>query len=244
MTKSSLMNNASGNGYVTKASVLKISDYSWVVMATETRVSRRKAETRAKLITAAQQFLVDGNVHPPILEITKAADVGMGSFYNHFSTREELFDAAVAAAREPYAQAVNRLTQDMTDQAEVFATGFRITGRMFRCLPALGRIILKNGTEEIFSDSGMTANARRNMHLAIESGRFAVADPELALAVGGGAMIAVGQLLLDDPSRDDAASIDQVCRDLLQMFGIEADEAERLVNLPLPDLDQLALPGS
>ena len=33
----------------------------------------------------------------PILEITQAADVGMGSFYNHFETKEQLFDAAVEA---------------------------------------------------------------------------------------------------------------------------------------------------
>jgi len=31
----------------------------------------------------------------PVLEITQAADVGMGSFYNHFDSKEQLFEAAV-----------------------------------------------------------------------------------------------------------------------------------------------------
>ncbi len=206
------------------------------------RVSRRKAATRAKLIAAAQRFLVEGNLNPPILEITQAADVGMGSFYNHFSSRDELFEAAVAAARVPYSDAVYHLTAHLTDQAEVFATGFRITGRLFRRLPALARIILKNGTADIFDESGMAAHARVNLRLAIESGRFVSADPELALAITGGAMLAVGQLVLDDPDRDDAASTDQVTRDLLRMFGLEQDEIERLCTLPLPDLDQWSLP--
>jgi len=30
-----------------------------------------------------------------VLEITQAADVGMGSFYNYFETKEQLFDAAL-----------------------------------------------------------------------------------------------------------------------------------------------------
>ena len=37
------------------------------------------------------------------LEITQAADVGMGSFYNHFESKDELFEAAVA----------DRVTEDM-----------------------------------------------------------------------------------------------------------------------------------
>ena len=31
----------------------------------------------------------------PVLEITQAADVGMGSFYNHFESKEELFEDGV-----------------------------------------------------------------------------------------------------------------------------------------------------
>ena len=59
------------------------------------RLDRRKARTRAALIRAAQTLIAEGRTNVPILEITQAADVGMGSFYNHFETKEQLFDAAV-----------------------------------------------------------------------------------------------------------------------------------------------------
>ena len=46
------------------------------------RLDRRKARTRAALIRAAQTLIAEGRTNVPILEITQAADVGMGSFYN------------------------------------------------------------------------------------------------------------------------------------------------------------------
>ena len=59
------------------------------------RLARRKQQTRAALVTAAQSFIAAGKLNVPVLEITQAADVGMGSFYNHFASKEELFDAAL-----------------------------------------------------------------------------------------------------------------------------------------------------
>ena len=54
---------------------------------TENRLDRRKARTRAALIRAAQTLIAQGRTNVPILEITQAADVGMGSFYNHFENQ-------------------------------------------------------------------------------------------------------------------------------------------------------------
>ena len=59
------------------------------------RLERRKMRTRAALIRAAQTSIAAGKLNVPVLEITQAADVGMGSFYNHFDSKEELFQAAV-----------------------------------------------------------------------------------------------------------------------------------------------------
>ena len=58
------------------------------------RLDRRKARTRDALIRAAQTLIAEGRTNVPIVEITQVADVGMGSFYNHFESKEQLFDAA------------------------------------------------------------------------------------------------------------------------------------------------------
>ena len=60
------------------------------------RLDRRKALTRAALIAAAQGFLAEqGRTDVSIQEITEAADVGFGSFYNHFTSKVRGFAAAM-----------------------------------------------------------------------------------------------------------------------------------------------------
>ncbi len=88
------------------------------------RLDRRKARTRA-----AQTLIAEGRTNVPILEITQAADVGMGSFYNHFETKEQLFEAAVESVMDGYGQLLDDLTGGIEDPAEVFACSFRLTGQ-------------------------------------------------------------------------------------------------------------------
>ena len=64
------------------------------------------------MIRAAQSFIAAGKVNVPVLEITQAADVGMGSFYNHFESKEQLFDAAVADVLDAHGALLDQLTSD------------------------------------------------------------------------------------------------------------------------------------
>ena len=78
------------------------------------RLERRKQRTRAALIQAAQAFIAAGKFNVPVLEITQAADVGMGSFYNHFDSKEELFEAAVADVLDTHGALLDQLTARST----------------------------------------------------------------------------------------------------------------------------------
>ena len=109
------------------------------------RLERRKQRTRAALIRAAQTLIAEGRINVPVLEITQAADVGMGSFYNHFDSKEQLFDAAVAEVLDAHGALLDQLTAAIDDPAETFATSFRLTGRLFRRRPQESRIMLANG---------------------------------------------------------------------------------------------------
>src|SRR3981081_4844249 len=89
-------------------------------------LARRKQRPRAALIRAAQRLIADGKLNVPVLEITQAADVGMGSFYNHFDSKEQLFEAAVADVLDAHGTMLDRLTASIDDPAETFATSFRL----------------------------------------------------------------------------------------------------------------------
>jgi AcrR family transcriptional regulator len=200
-------------------------------------LDRRKARTRAALIRAAQTFIAEGRTHVPILEITQAADVGMGSFYNHFETKEELFDAAVESVMDSYGQLLDALTAGIEDPAEVFATSFRLAGRLHRREPELSRVLLNNALRLLSSDDGLAPRARRDIQAGVDAGRFKVDDVDLAVTMAAGALFCLGQLLHDQPDRDDAEAADRLAEDLLRMFGVPAKQAHRICALPLPDPD-------
>jgi len=205
----------------------------------DNRLERRKMRTRAALIRAAQTFVAAGKLNVPVLEITQAADVGMGSFYNHFDSKEELFQAAVNEVLDDLGAILDKLTAEGEDPAETFARSFRLVGRLFRRRPEMSRVLLNTGLTLISADRGLAPRALRDIDAATRAGRFSVDDPMLALAVAGGALMGLGQLLHDQPERDDAEAADRVTRDVLIMFGLPADEAAEICRRPLPDLDEL-----
>lgn len=204
--------------------------------AARKRGERRKAQTRAALIRAAQQLLAEDRTNVPILEITELADVGMGSFYNHFETKEELFDAAVESALELQGAVLDAWAEDLDDPAEVFARSFRLTGRLHRAAPELSRVILSRGMSLITAESGLGPRALRDISRGCDSGRFTVPDPYPALLVAGGASLALGQAIHDHPERDDAQLVDQVTEDILRMLGLSAEDAATVCRAPLPDV--------
>lgn len=199
------------------------------------RLERRKRRTRAALVKAAQQLIAEGKVNVPVLEITQAADVGMGSFYNHFDSKEQLFEAAVAEVLDVYGAMLDRLTASIEDPAEIFATSFRMTGRLFRRRPQESRILLANGLELLSSERGLAPRALRDIKAGVAAGRFDVEDPELALAMAGGALLGLGNLLRDNPDRDDAHAADLVTENVLRLFGLSAAEARTICQRPLPE---------
>lgn len=215
-----------------------------MVEPTENRLQRRKQRTRTALIEAAKDLLAADRLNVAVLEITQAADVGLGSFYNHFDSKEQLFAAAIADVLETHGALLDQFTAALDDPAERFACSYRITGRLFRRSPQLCQVLLANGLKLISSDSGLAPRGRRDIAEAVAIGRFSVDDQELAVAAAGGALMGLGQLLRDEPGRDAALAADQLTEDLLRMFGLSAEDAHEICQRPLPDISALPAPDS
>lgn len=201
-----------------------------------TRVDQRKARTRAALIAAAQTLLAAGRSNVPILEITQLADIGTGSFYNHFETREELFAAAVADALDAHGAVLDHLTEQLDDPADAFATSFRITGRLHRRQPELSKVVLASGFASLSAETGLAPRLRRDLAAGVQAGRFRVDDLDLAIALIAGAALSLGHLLHSQPDRDDAEATDAMTERLLVALGTTPARARRLARHPLPDL--------
>src|SRR6201996_825051 len=199
------------------------------------RLERRKQRTRSALVKAAQRLIAEGKMTVPVLEITQAADVGMGSFYNHFDSKEQLFEAAIADVLDAHGAMLDRLTESIEDPAETFATSFRLTGRLFRQRPQESEILLANGPALLSSERGLAPRALRDIKAGVAADRFHIDDPELALAMAGGALLGLGKLLRDDPDRDDARAADTVTESVLRLLGLSVEEAHAVCQRPLPE---------
>src|ERR1700749_1083005 len=136
------------------------------------RLQRRKQRTRAALIKAAQRLIAEGKNSVPGLEIARAAEVGMGYFYNHFDSKEELFEAAVADVLDAHGAMLDRLTEPINDPAETFATSFRLTGRLFRRRPQESENLLAHGPALLSSERGLAPRALRDIRAGVDAGRF------------------------------------------------------------------------
>lgn len=208
-----------------------------VAAAPANRLERRKQRTRSALIKAAQAMIAAGRLNVPILEITQAADVGMGSFYNHFSSREELFEAAVMEVLDEHGELLDALTANMEDPAEIFASSFRLTGRFFRRRPQESTVLQANWDSALASDRGLAPRAMRDITAAADAGRFTIDDPARALAMAGGLLMGLGKLLAADPERDADATTDATAEDLLRLFGMTARDARKICSRPLPEIE-------
>jgi AcrR family transcriptional regulator len=199
------------------------------------RLDRRKARTRAALISAARALLTARDpLGVSIQEITDAADVGFGSFYNHFSSKEDLFHAAVDEVIEEHGAMLDVVTGDLDDPAEVFAASVRITARFPTTHPELARIMDRTGARYLTATSGLAPRALRDLRRAEAAGRLSVGDSSVAIACAGGALLGVLHVALhmDGPAVDAAA--DELAENLLRMFGLPDAEARRVARRPLP----------
>ncbi|MFF3851210.1 TetR/AcrR family transcriptional regulator [Streptomyces sp. NPDC002328] len=169
--------------------------------------------------------------------IAERADVGFGSFYNHFTSKAELFDAAVADALHEYGQAIDEHLRGIQDPAEVMAASFRIAARLARTHLEVTQILRHRGLEHIHSEIGLAPRALRDVEEGVASGRFDVPDPLVALSALGGGQLALLELksARPDVSGDEAAA--DMAEMILCMLGLPREEAREVARRPLPALD-------
>jgi AcrR family transcriptional regulator len=202
------------------------------------RFERRRAETRQALVRAARQILAEtGDTSASIQAIAERADVGFGSFYNHFESKTELFDAAVKDALEELGQTFDEHLEGIDDPAELVAAGFRLSARMADSRPELMQVLRHRGLGHIHSDSGLAPRALRDLEVGVASGRFVIIDPVAALTAVGGSLLALLELRFARPELDGDEAASNLAEMLLRMLGVPPEDARDVARRPLPDLD-------
>jgi AcrR family transcriptional regulator len=199
------------------------------------RLDRRKARTRQALLDAALRLIAEGRgERASIQEITDAADIGFGSFYNHFASKEELFQTASEEMLERWAQLIDAACAGLDDPAEVFATSLRISARLAWTHPDIAGFITGAGLGLLDAPNGLAPRALRDIRAGQAAGRFTVADAEIALSAVAGGLLGLLRLRERDPARVAESAVDDLTEGCLRLLGLPAAQARRLAHLPLP----------
>ncbi|MFD5910575.1 TetR family transcriptional regulator [Streptomyces massasporeus] len=203
----------------------------------QNRFERRRAGTRQALIRSARQILAEtGDTSVSIQSIAERADVGFGSFYNHFDSKAQLFEAAVVDALEECGRAFDEGLAGIEDPAELVAGGFRLSARMADSMPEMMQVLRLRGLGYLYADNGLSVRARRDLEQGIATGRFTATDATIALSALGGTLLSLVELRFARPDLDGDEAASDLAELVLRMLGLPPQEAREVARRPLPDL--------
>lgn len=199
------------------------------------RHTRRREQTRRRLLDAARVlFARQGLENTRINEITDEADVGFGSFYNHFDSKEAIVEAVVAEAVAAQGGAVDSVTADLDDPAEVVAAAHRYFVNLARSDPEWGWLLIRLDASQKIGLRALGPFARRDLERGIRAGRFRVPSKRVALLAAGGALLGVMADVLDGRAPKDADR--HHAEGVLRMFGLSAEDAAEVARRPMPQV--------
>lgn len=199
------------------------------------RQQRRRERTRSRLLVAARALIAERGVDAVgISDITELADLGAGTFYNYFTSREEILTAITADSIEVVGVALDRLTADLPDAAEVYSFSLRHLVRQATSDPIWGWFVIRLGVSHSQLLAILGPRAARDLRKGLTSGRFVIPNVEIATACTFGALLSTLHLVLS-PNPPPHAD-EQFAQTMLCMVGVTADEAEEISRRPLPPL--------
>jgi AcrR family transcriptional regulator len=169
-----------------------------------------------------------------IQEITDEADVGFGTFYNHFESKEAVLDDVVAALIDDFGASVDALTADIEDPAVAVATVVKNFDRLVDVDPVLSGLAVRVGLRRPEVGNAVAGWLREHLERGIECGRFDIPDTRAALVALGGTIYLSMQLRL--AGRLDEEVEQHLVELTVRMLGVEIEEARRIAGSPLSEL--------
>jgi AcrR family transcriptional regulator len=201
----------------------------------ESRSERRKRRNRQALIEAGYHVMAQKGIDAATMsEISEVADVGAGTAYNYFASKDELAMCVMEQVMNRLAERIEAVTNNFPDPAQVYAFGIRNVMKA-ATTDQRWRWLLRRS--EVISDAMyrvMGPYAIRDIRNAVAAGRYRVEDPQLAWRQATHAIVGFSLAVCDKNIMPD--KIDEAVVNLLGMVGLDRDEAWEIAKRPCPDL--------
>lgn len=191
---------------------------------TKIRHERRRRLNHEKLLSAAVGVVGEkGFDLATMSEIADRADVGLGTVYYYFKSKEELFIAAMELVMDHLGRRIRRVTDTLTDPGQAYAFGCRTVMQVASRDPRW-RWLLKR--TDVFADTMIRVfgrYGRDDMRQAIKAGRYKVENLELVWRMTIWCLVGVSVNLCSEqwPVAEADAAIDAAVVNILCMLGMD-----------------------
>jgi AcrR family transcriptional regulator len=204
------------------------------------RRERRKLEARTRLLAAARRMIAeDGAENLRIVDLTERADIGFGSFYSHFASKDEIIEVVAADAIATVARLIGSFALEFEDPAETASISYRRFLRFASDDPELAGIFVQLSQAESLFENALLPYARETLQRGIDSGRFQIGDIDLCLtSVSAAALAAIRGILAGRLSPDSAVFGAEM---MLRGFGVDLEAAGEIAHRKLPEIDVTAV---
>lgn len=203
----------------------------------EGRVARRQRRNRAALIAAASAIMTEKGVDATtMLEIAERADVGAGTVYNYFKSKEDLALAVLENLMHDLALRIEQVTCTFDDPAHVYAYGVSRVLDEATDDPRWQQLLHRS---EVIANTAyrvMGPFATRDMRQASEAGRFDTPNPDLIWRLTTQAIM--GAALAMSEGQLATSCKEQIITRLLCMTGIDLETARILARREWPPLPE------
>jgi AcrR family transcriptional regulator len=201
----------------------------------ETRSDRRKRRNRQALIEAGYHVMAEKGIDAATMsEIAERADVGAGTVYNYFASKDDLATRVMEQVMDRLAQRIEAVTDTFDDPGQVYAFGIRnvmkaaTTDQRWRWLLRRSEVI----ADAMYRVMG--PYAIRDLRNAVAAGRYHVEDPEMAWRQATHAIVGFSLAVCD--GKLPAGKIDEAVVNLLGMVGMPRSEAWEIARRRCPEL--------
>ncbi len=199
------------------------------------RRDRRKAEARQRLLAAAHQLIGENGVADlRIGDVTDRADLGFGTFYTYFASKDALIEAVVADVLAGLAARIGADALEFTDAAEAASASYRRFLRFSRDEPELARVLVELDRVNAIFEDAVTPWAMETLARGRKSGRFSIEDPHLALTSIVGAALAAIRAILAGRLPPGPKTESRGAEMMLRGFGVEPAAAREIARRKLP----------
>jgi len=199
------------------------------------RSERRKQRNRQALIDAGHHVMSKKGIDAAtMVEIAERADVGAGTVYNYFTSKNELAMCVMEQVMDRLAQRIEAVTDTFPDPAQVYAFGIRnvmmaaTTDHRWKWLLRRAEVIA-DAMYRVFGPYAI-----RDIRNAVSAGRYSVDDPDLAWRLASYAIVGFSLAVCDQKVPPE--QVDEVVVNLLGMVGVSRREAWEIARRPCPEL--------